>query len=426
MMPISIERTQFGGSAHDPPPRVGHPPLLRHKEEVSILIVDDEEPIRYVLVAALSEQYLCLTAASAEEALQALSARPVNLVLADIQMAGASGIALCKMVHKVCPDTVVLMVSGLTDIQYAIEAMKQGAFDYITKPFDLEYVRVSVARAASHQALLVTNRNYQKDLEETVRERTAELRLANMDLSEMLDVLCTNYRATLRSLAKALEARDAETAGHADRVVAFSLRIGKEMGLPANSLIALEQGALLHDIGKIGVPDAILLKPAALSQEQWTEMRKHISYGLTIIEGIDFLSGARAVVGQHHEKYDGSGYPAGLVGDLIHINARIFAVADAFDAMTSDRPYRAAMPFETAQAELVANAGSHFDPTVVKAFLGVPEAEWAHIRRRAASTDYLEQVIGTQPIRSFIASLKTRQGRLALSSQFQPAIQAAM
>lgn len=216
--------------------------------------------------------------------------------------------------------------------------------------------------------------------------------------------------ATLRALAGALEARDVETSGHSDRVVAYSLRLGRELGLAHKELIALEQGALLHDIGKIGVRDSILLKTGALTETEWGEMREHINYGLRIIGGIDFLSGAAPVVGEHHEKYDGTGYPSGLRGEMIHINARIFAVADAFDAITSDRPYRKSASYADARAEIVANSGKHFDPAVVNAFLKVPESEWREIRKIAESEDYIEHIIDRREIRSFIVSIKRHTG----------------
>ena len=378
--------------------------------EATILIIDDEEPIRRLLSTCLANDYECVTASSAEEATELLGASNFNLVITDIMMPGASGLDLCQLVQKACPDTVVIVVSGMTDIHFAIEAMRQGAFDYVTKPFDLGQVILSVERALRYQALVAAKRHYEQSLEETVRVRTGELRSLNERLNAMLEALYTNYRATLRALAGALEARDVETSGHSDRVVAYSLRIGKEMGLSHNELIALEQGALLHDIGKIGVPDSILLKRGPLTDMEWSHMREHINHGLRIIDGIDFLSGARPIVGQHHEKYDGSGYPFKLRGEEIHINARIFSVADALDAITSDRPYRPARPYGAARAEIVAHSGTHFDPNVVKAFLRVPESEWSEIRRHAELQNYTDGIIDKHEIRSFIVSLKRHGG----------------
>ena len=379
---------------------------MMNTENISILIVDDEESICMLLQRCLSIDYICATASSADEATRLLSSNTFNLVLTDIRMPGTSGLELCQLIQETCPETIVMMISGMTDIQYAIEAMHYGAFDYLAKPFDLGQVLLAVQRAIRYQALLVAKRNYEHSLEETVRVRTQELRSLNENLNFMLEALYSNYRATLRALAGALEARDIETSGHSNRVVAYSLRLGKELNLSHTDLIALEQGALLHDIGKIGVPDSILLKTGALTIDEWVKMREHINYGLRIIDRIDFLSGARPIVGQHHEKYDGSGYPAGLCGEAIHLHARIFAVADAFDAITSDRPYRAAQSYAQACVELVANSGKHFDPSIVKAFMSVSESEWAETRELAESRDYIERIIDKREIRSFIISLK--------------------
>jgi HD-GYP domain-containing protein (c-di-GMP phosphodiesterase class II) len=193
------------------------------------------------------------------------------------------------------------------------------------------------------------------------------------------------YRATLKALTASLEARDDETHGHSERVVNFSLRLGREFGLNEGQMRSLEFGALLHDIGKIGVPDRILRKPGRLTEEEWQEMRLHPEQGRRILQGIEFLSGASRVVAEHHEKWDGTGYPAGLRGEEIDLNARIFAVADAFDAMTSDRVYRKAMSYEVAATELKEWAGRQFDPAVVAAFRRVPAGEWEMIRRRSLS-----------------------------------------
>jgi putative nucleotidyltransferase with HDIG domain len=213
-------------------------------------------------------------------------------------------------------------------------------------------------------------------LEELVAQRTAEL-------DEALGSLENAYRSTLKALTAALEARDAETHGHSERVVTFSLRLGREYGLNTQEMKALEFGSLLHDIGKIGVPDAILRKPAKLTDEEWVRMREHPIHGQQILRGIKFLQGAAKVVAQHHEKWDGSGYPLGLVGDDIDICARIFSVADAFDAITSDRVYRKGRSYEAAAGELDEWRGRQFDPKVVEAFHRVPPEDWDELRRRS-------------------------------------------
>ena len=292
--------------------------------EARVLIVEDDDAVCMLLAAYLGSNYQCTTAGNAEAALKLLeSAGPFNLVITDINMPGASGLQLCQRIHDRYSETVVILVSAHRDIEYAIEAMRHGAFDYVLKPFDFAAVMLAVERALRYQALVSAKYDYEHALERTVRERTGELRSLNESLNQTLEVLYTNYRATLRALATALEARDFETRGHSDRVVAYCLRLGEELGLTHAELITLEQGALLHDIGKIGVRDSILLKTGPLTDDEWAEMRDHISHGLRIIDRIDFLSGARPVVGQHHEKYDGSGYPARLRGESIHVNARL-------------------------------------------------------------------------------------------------------
>jgi cyclic di-GMP phosphodiesterase len=374
-------------------------------KEKTILIVDDEESIRGLIKSCLCEQYTCFTAASADEATDLLAVGAFNLVVTDITMPGASGIDLCKRVQEICPETVVVMVSAMTDISYAIEAMRLGAFDYVTKPFTISHLLLAVERALRYQDLITAKRIHEELLEKTVLARTRELKDANSDLNCMLEALYTNYRATLSGLAEALEARDIETRGHSNRVVANCMRLGLEMGLSNKDLIGLEQGALLHDIGKIGVPDRILLKPGALTTQEWVLMREHIDHGLRIINGIEFLAGALPVVGQHHEKYDGSGYPGGLIGDEIHINARIFAVADAFDAITSDRPYRLARGYSEARDEIVRHTGTHFDEGVVEAFMRIPLGEWGKLRSEVSNRRGFQPFTDKRQIHDYMLSL---------------------
>lgn len=186
----------------------------------------------------------------------------------------------------------------------------------------------------------------------------------------------------LEALVTALHARDVETYDHSERVVSFSLRLAQELSLDPGQTKSLGLGALLHDIGKIRVPDTILRKPGKLTEEEWVRMRNHPLYGQQMLSGFEFLEGASRVVGQHHEKWDGSGYPFGLTGEEIDLNARIFAVADAFDAMISDRIYRAGKTYDAAAAELTREAGKHFDPQVVEAFHRISLQEWEELYER--------------------------------------------
>jgi putative two-component system response regulator len=343
-----------------------------------LLIADDDEGVRSVLREFLSAEYECEAVGSAEEALALLGRGEFRLVVSDIAMRGMSGIEMIPHVRRLSPDTLIVMVSGSQDVESAIGAMRAGAFDYVLKPFDLELVEVAVRRALSHQRLLESKRRYETYLERTVARRTSELDGALRSLEGV-------YRMTLKALVTALETRDSETHGHSERVVNFSLRLGREMGLCEEELTSLEFGSLLHDVGKIGVPDAILRKPAPLTEPEWYEMRKHPLHGEQILGGIDFLGGASRVVAQHHERWDGTGYPVGLRGEEIDLNARIFAVADAFDAITSDRVYRVGKSYEAAARELEEWAGRQFDPSIVKAFRRVPPEEWEALRRRPAS-----------------------------------------
>jgi response regulator RpfG family c-di-GMP phosphodiesterase len=355
-----------------------------------ILIVDDEESVRTLLFDLLCDSYECTMAASGEEAIELIERDVYHVVLSDIMMPGMSGIELLQKAVERRPDLIVIMVSANHDTRRAIGALRLGAYDYIVKPFELEEVELGVSRALEHLRLVLENREYQTNLENLVAERTEELRQANIGLedkseklAEMVDELSRTYRSTLGALATALDARDSETRGHSERVVAYSLRLGIQLGLSKEELVSLERGALLHDVGKIGVRDAILLKPASLTPEEWNEMRLHTEHGRAILEQVPFLQSAIPVVAQHHERWDGSGYPLGLAGEAIDIKARIFAVADCVDAVTSDRPYRKANTYESASEELRRYQGRQFDPLVVEAFHQVPVDEWAEIRSRA-------------------------------------------
>jgi putative two-component system response regulator len=269
-----------------------------------ILIVDDEVEITEILADLLSEEYACLRAASAEEALAHLHESEFQLVISDITMPGMSGLDMIPHIKALSPDTVVVMISGMQTVESAIGALRLGAFDYLMKPFDLRQVEAVVKRALEHHDLVVAKQRYENHLEELVEQRTVEL-------DKALNSLEGAYRSTLKALTAALETRDSETHGHSERVVTYSLRLGREYGLSSEAMKALEFGSLLHDIGKIGVPDSILRKPAKLTEEEWVRMREHPLHGQQILRGIEFLEGAARVVAQHHEKWDGTGYLCG-------------------------------------------------------------------------------------------------------------------
>jgi len=359
--------------------------MTENNTKPRLLIVDDEAEVRSVLNDLLGDTYQCSQAPSAEEALAQLQERDYQLVISDITMSGMSGLEMIPHVKVISPDTVIVMISGMQTIESAINALRLGAFDYLMKPFDLRQAEAAVTRALEHHELIAAKRRYEYHLEELVEQRTAEL-------DEALASLEKAYRSTLKALTAALETRDAETHGHSERVVTFSLRLGREYGLGASEMKALEFGSLLHDIGKIGVPDAILRKPAKLTDEEWVRMREHPRHGQQILRGIKFLEGAARVVAQHHEKWDGSGYPLGLRAEEIDVCARIFAVADAFDAITSDRVYREGRSYEAAARELDEWSNRQFDPKVVEAFHRVPKEDWEELRQRSVMREPNEDV----------------------------------
>jgi len=277
-----------------------------------------------------------------------------------------------SLVKEEDPETAFIMITGLMDINTAIDSLRIGACDFITKPFELPAIRRAVDRALERRRLLIENRFYREELERQVRERTLELNEALHDVEE-------SYKITLEALVSALDAREHETHAHSQRVREYTLTLAQDLSLRHEELIQAGRGALLHDVGKIGVRDSILLKPGKLSEEEWVEMRKHPQIGYNILQSIEFLSPAAEIVLCHQERWDGKGYPNGLAGPDIPLGARIFAVVDTLDAMTSNRPYRKALSFETAWNEIRECSGTQFDPRVAEAFLAVPLESWISI-----------------------------------------------
>jgi len=272
------------------------------------------------------------------------------------------------------PDIPVVMVTAMHDISIALNAIRNGAYDYLLKPFDREQLLATVRRALENRRLKLENRAYQTNLEALVTARTEQLRQAITTLEQSYDI-------TLEALGNALDLKDAETEGHSKRVTAFTIAIARAMGLTAGQIRVIARGAFLHDIGKMAIPDAILRKPGALDPEEVAIMREHCYRGYQILKRIPFLSEAAEIVYSHQEKYDGTGYPRGLKGDEIPLGARIFSVADTLDAMTSDRPYRAKLPFSVAREEIQRWSGRQFDPLVVATFLQMPEHIWDDLRK---------------------------------------------
>jgi putative nucleotidyltransferase with HDIG domain len=341
-----------------------------------ILVVDDEEAIREIVSSMLSATgYVCQHAGSGMEALAVLtSGEEFELMLSDLMMADLDGIGLLERTKEKYPDMPVVMVTAVHDISVALAAIRNGAYDYLLKPFEREQLLNTVSRALENRRLKVDNRNYQTNLESLVEARTNQLQAAMANLERSYDI-------TLEALGDALDLKDAETEGHSKRVTAFTIAIARAMGLPREQIAVIARGAFLHDIGKMAIPDAILRKPAKLTTDEVAIMREHAYRGYQMLKKIPFLTEASEIVYSHQERFDGSGYPRGLKAGEIPLGARIFSVADTLDAITSDRPYRPAQTLEAARIEIQKWSGRQFDPDVVRIFLEMPDKIWEDLRK---------------------------------------------
>ena len=367
-----LETQEIGSNSPTPVPEVSTS-VFRPKAE-KVLIVDDEPIIRDILSKVVSsEGYSWDIASNGQEAIDRLQSSDYQIVLTDVRMPSVDGLQLLKYVTASYPAVAVIMITAMNDARSAVEAMSIGAYDYVTKPFNIFELRSKIGRAAERRKLILENREYQSFLEERVHQQTA-------DIKEALDRIEVAYSHTLEALISALDAREHETLRHSKRVSEYTLLIARGLGIPRTELVDIARGSLLHDIGKIGISDNILLKPAKLTEEEWAEIRMHPEIGHSIINKIDFLAGAAEMVLQHHERFDGTGYPRKLKGDQILLPARIFALVDTFDAMTSDRPYRKALTYQDARNEISRCCGTQFDPEIVKCFLDIPEQVWIDIK----------------------------------------------
>jgi putative nucleotidyltransferase with HDIG domain len=292
---------------------------------------------------------------------------PVALILLDIKMPGKSGIELLPEIKEAYPDTAVIMVTAVNDIDVAVQCLKLGADDYICKPFNLDEVALAVQRALEKRRLQLELRQYQQFLEEKVEGQMVEMRRL--------------FLGAIEALVSALEAKDKYTAGHSRRVTEIAVAVGKELGLSTKDIEDLRWGSLLHDIGKIAIDEAVQNKPGSLTPEEYEHIMTHTHVGATIVGPV--VNGKiTKMIEHHHDHYDGSGLHQLVLGNDIPLEARILAVADAFDAMTSDRPYRAAISIAEAAEEIKRCAETHFDPVVVAAFLKTVQTATAQAPKR--------------------------------------------
>jgi putative nucleotidyltransferase with HDIG domain len=339
-----------------------------------ILVVDDEAGIGKLLCGTLRyEGHDCRGCDNGLKALELISLEGFDAVISDLRMPGMDGLELLRWVRKGHPHLAFIMATGVDDVRLGVQAMKEGADDYLLKPLNLEAMAAALDHALERKRLEIQVENYRDNLEKMVDERTKEMQAA-------LRKVELTYSETLECLAAALDRRDQATAGHARRVMAYCLEIARAMSCDQEQINTIARGALLHDIGKIGIPDAIMLKPGPLSDTERSVMETHVRIGYEILKRITFLAGAAEIVLTHHERFDGTGYPQGLKGTEIPLGSRVFAVADTLDAITSDRPYRRAQSSEAARKEIMRVCGTQFDPAVVSAFLSIGEATWEAIR----------------------------------------------
>jgi response regulator RpfG family c-di-GMP phosphodiesterase len=333
------------------------------EKSAKVLVVDDETYIREIICRKLGgEGYACDDAGDAESALGRLSEESYDCVLSDINMPGMDGIELLRTIRQTDGDVAVIMITGAPDLDGALEAMRLGAYDHLAKPLNLTHLSLTVERAIEQKRLVAENREYQRNLETMVEDRTDQLREANEELRRL-------FMGSIKALAQALEAKDEYTQGHSERVAGVAVGIAQYLSLGEGEINDMWLAGFLHDIGKIGIRESVLNKPGKLTASEWELIQQHPVLAERILCPIEELGEVIRIVRHHHERFDGSGYPDGLTGSDIPLGARILSVADAYDALTSKRPYRDALPHEEAVAVLEEAAGTQFDPVIVRAFL---------------------------------------------------------
>jgi putative nucleotidyltransferase with HDIG domain len=324
----------------------------------TILVVDDEQLVREMISRRLEKRgFKCLTAGDGQQALELISEDNISLVLLDISMPGMSGLEVLDGIKVNYPDTMVIMITAVVDVNTAIKAMTSGAYDYLIKPIETEILYISVNRALKNRNLILENKEYQHCLEQKVSEQTEEIQ--------------KSFINTVTSLANALEAKDEYTRGHSERVTNIAIKIAEELEMTSEEIEKIRLAGLLHDIGKIGVREDILNKPGKLSKEEFEQVKEHSRIGERILRPVIKDEDVLDIVIHHHEHCDGTGYPDGLIDNVITMSASILAVADAYDAMTSDRPYRKALGTAFARDELERFKEKQFRPVVVDALFRI-------------------------------------------------------
>jgi len=337
-----------------------------------ILCVDDDEQARGLIVRMLSGSgHDCVSVANVEQAREALAGRSFSVVLCDIELPGASGLELVEELARTRPEVATVMVTGHDDPGLADTALRLGAYGYLTKPFDGNELLIDISSALQRRKLESERRGHASRLEEMVAERTAELEDAVARLAASEHDLRRAYDETVARLGRAIEYHDGDTGAHDERVGSYVVTIALALGIDHDRAELLRLVSPLHDIGKIAIPAALLQKPGPLSAEERRATERHTEVGHELLAGSgnELLEVAATIAWTHHERWDGTGYPRRLAGEEIPLEGRIVAVADVFDALTSDRPYRGCLAAADARAHVAAGRGKAFDPAVVDAYL---------------------------------------------------------
>jgi putative two-component system response regulator len=335
------------------------------KKSTKVLVVDDEELIRRLLKRLLEgEGYVCSLVANAQEARDLLKDGDFDLVLCDLKMPGESGLELASFILSHDPDTAVLMVSAVDDPEIGKTLINLGAYGYVVKPFKHGELLLNIKSTLHRRQLEIDNRAYREKLEHMVGVRTAELQTALRKWGKATQTI-------VEAIALAVDARDPYTAGHQRNVARIACAIAEKLDFPMERVDGVRMAGLIHDLGKISIPQEILTKPTKLSDTEFSMIKEHPKSAYQILKDIEFQWPIAEMILQHHERMDGSGYPMGLSGDDILLEARILAVADVVEAMASHRPYRPALGLEKALDEILKNRGKFYDARSVDACLSL-------------------------------------------------------
>lgn len=371
-----------------------------------VLLVDDEPQILTALTRLLRKDgYTIDTATGGRAAVERMREQEYAVVVSDQRMPGMSGSEVLREAARLLPHATRVTLTGYTDIESAIRTVNDGGVQhFLLKPWENKQLREVIRKACEQQRTKIQLRIAQA----TIADQRDELIALNASLEarvlERTTDLIQAHEETHRALVLALDARERATAGHSYRAAVYTIRLAIAHGLPADSLQNLYRGSILHDIGKIGVPDEVLLKPGKLTPEEYAIMQEHVHIGAAILDDVGHLRDAKDVPLYHHEKFDGTGYPNGLVGEAIPLGARLFALIDVYDALTSERCYKSAMTHEQAKGLIVRDSGTHFDPAIVETFLKIPVADWQVLRHTASCLGGLNDIIQACKILSELPS----------------------